>query len=135
MKYLIILCLLFSCSPQFRAKRKIRKAKRLAPELFVQDTVRIIDTVFVPSITYDTITRVIKHDSTIVVNDEKVYLKYFYDTLRQEIYHEVECKEQEIIHEKKVIVEKTIESKRNWLPWIIVGFLVLLLYATIKKND
>jgi len=134
MKYLIIVFLLFSCSPQFRAKRKIRKAKRLAPELFVKDTVRIIDTVFVPSITYDTITRVIKHDSTIVVNDEKVYLKYFYDTLRQEIHHDVECKEQKVIRENKVIVEKTIESKRNWLPWIIVGVLLFFLYATIKRK-
>jgi hypothetical protein len=134
MKYLIIVFLLFSCSPQFRAKRKIRKAKRLAPELFVKDTVRIIDTVFVPSITYDTITRVIKHDSTIVINDEKVYLKYFYDTLRQEIHHDVECKEQKVIRENKVIVEKTIESKRNWLPWIIVGVLLLFLYATIKRK-
>ena len=134
MKYLIIACLICSCSPQFRAKRKIRKAKRLAPELFLKDTVRIIDTVFVPSITYDTITRVIKHDSTIVINDEKVYLKYFYDTLRQEIYHDVECKEQKVIRENKVIVEKTIESKRNWLPWIIVGVLLLFLYATIKRK-
>lgn len=134
MKYLIIVFLLFSCSPQFRAKRKIRKAKRLAPELFVKDTVRIIDTVFVPSITYDTITRVIKHDSTIVINDEKVYLKYFYDTLRQEIHHDVECKEQKVIRENKVIVEKTIESKRNWLPWIIVGVLLFFLYATIKRK-
>lgn len=134
MKYLIIVFLLFSCSPQFRAKRKIRKAKRLAPELFIKDTVRIIDTVFVPSITYDTITRVIKHDSTIVINDEKVYLKYFYDTLRQEIHHDVECKEQKVIRENKVIVEKTIESKRNWLPWIIVGVLLLFLYATIKRK-
>ena len=42
---------------------------------------------------HDTITKIVKHDSTIVVDNERVYLKYFYDTITNNIIHEYECKE------------------------------------------
>ena len=79
--------LLFSCSPQKRLNRLIKKH----PFLVELDTIRIIDTVITPTIQHDTTTvfKVSTHDT--VINNEKVFLKYFYDTLTREIHHEYIC--------------------------------------------
>ncbi len=59
---IISILLISSCSATKMAKRKIRKAKRLAPELFVPDTVKIVDTIIVESVFHDTITKIIYHN-------------------------------------------------------------------------
>lgn len=134
---IIIGLLISGCSATKMAKRKIRKAKRLDPELFVPDTIKIHDTIIVESFHYDTITKVVYHDSVTVVDNEKVYLKYFYDTLRQEIHHEVECKEQEVIYEKEIIREKTIDVSKsgiNWLHILIAVCVVLVVVVIYSKR-
>ena len=103
------------------------------------DTIIVVDTVIIDN--YDTtiLSNVIRHDSTIVLNNEKVYLKYFYDTLRQEIYHEVECFGDTIIKEKIVPyeVEKVVYKELTWwqeYKHIIIMFALLIVTLIVLKR-
>ena len=103
------------------------------------DTIYVIDTVII--LDYDTtvLNKIIKHDSTIVVNNDRVYLKYFYDTLRQEIYHEVECFGDTIIKEKIIPyeVEKVVYKELTWwqeYKHIIIIFALLILALIVLKK-
>ena len=84
------------------------------PHLVQLDTIRIVDTVIVPTIEHDTTTifKVSTHDT--VINSEKVFLKYFYDTLTREIHHEYICFGDTIIQEKIVQVEKVIYKELSF---------------------
>ena len=122
---LIILCLLFiSCNPQNRLNRKVKRVENYAYKhgLVIQDTVKVIDTVVVESYIHDTTSTIIKQDSITVINNEKVYLRYYYDTLRQEIYHEIECKGDTLIREVLVPVDKVkvVEGDNRFIIIVIV---------------
>lgn len=126
---LIFLC--FSCSPQQRLQRLLKKN----PQLIELDTIRVIDTVIINNYTHDTITNIHLHDSTTVINNEKVILKYFYDTLTREIWHEVQCIGDTIIKEKVIQVEKVVYKQLSWweqyktiilIISLIVGVLIVL---------
>ena len=111
------------------------------PELLEQDTLNLVlhDTIVIESVSHDTTTQLIYHDSTIIVNNEKVFAKYYYDTITREFHHYVECKgdtvtiikEIAVPYEKVVVVELTW-----WQKWrdtiIIVGIIILLLILIIE---
>jgi hypothetical protein len=130
---IIFAAAIVSCSPQKKLNRLIKKH----PELMVMDTIVVRDTIIIEDFVVDTITEMQFHDSTVVIDNSKVYLKYFYDTLTREIHHEVECLGQEIITEKIVPIEKVVVQELTW--WqkygsivIILSFLLLFL-LTAKK--
>ena len=63
------------------------------------------------------------------------YLKYFYDTLRQEIYHEVECKGDTIIREVLVPVDKIkVIEKDNRFNIILIVLIAALFFVILRKN-
>jgi len=110
------------------------------PHLVQLDTIRIVDTVIVPTIEHDTTTifKVSTHDT--VINSEKVFLKYFYDTLTREIHHEYICFGDTIIQEKIVQVEKVIYKELSFwekyqtLIYILIAlFILLVLYKKLTK--
>lgn len=117
----LLILFLSSCSPQKRLQRLLKKN----PELIELDTIRVIDTVIIDNYTYDTITNIHLHDSTTVINNEKVILKYFYDTLTREIWHEVECLGDTIIKEKIIQVEKVVYKQLSW--WEQYGTIVIII--------
>ena len=128
--------LLVACSPQKRMNRLINKF----PNLVQLDTIKIVDTVIVPTIEHDTTTifKVSTHDT--VINSEKVFLKYFYDTLTREIHHEYICLGDTIIQEKVVQVEKVVYKELSWweqyqtLVYILLGlFVALIIYKNFTK--
>jgi len=136
MKYLLIILSLLtlqSCAltKKNRADRKIRKAMFLDPQRFENETVTIHDTVIIKVHSVDTITQIVSHDTVTVINNDRVKLKYFYDTTRLEIWHEVECKGDTVYIENEVIIEKVSASSRGDFPlWIyIVGALVVIVLA------
>lgn len=103
------------------------------------DTIRLIDTVIIDN--YDTtiLSNIIKHDSTIIVNNEKVYLKYFYDTVKETIIHEFECFGDTIIKEKIIPykVEKVVYKELNWwqqYKHLILIFALLILALIVLKR-
>jgi hypothetical protein len=125
--------LLVACSPQKRMNRLINKF----PNLVQLDTIKIVDTVIVPTIEHDTTTifKVSTHDT--VINSEKVFLKYFYDTLTREIHHEYICFGDTIIQEKIVPIEKVIYKELDW--WekyqslIYIGLALFVLSIIYKR--
>ena len=137
LRFISILILIVACSPQKKLNRLIKKH----PELLKKDTltVYIHDTIIIESVSHDTVTKLSHHDSTIVYNSEKVYLKYFYDTLTREIFHEVTCYGDTVYYTKEVpvVVEKVVVEELTW--WqkhrdiIIIIALMLLGLVIFKK--
>lgn len=139
---ILIAFALTSCSHKAkvrRAEKKVVKLTKKYPELLQKDTVKIIDTVVVESVTHDTVTKMVYHDSVTVVDNERVYLKYFYDTVRKEIYHEVECKADTVIREHEVVHDKVVvrEKPNYWILFlvVVVCFIVYRLINTVKSLD
>ena len=132
----LTVALLFSCSPQKRLNRLVKKY----PSLVELDTIRIIDTVITSTIQHDTTTIFKFHDTTTIVNTKKVFLKYFYDTLTREIHHEYICFGDTIIQEKIIPIEKIVYKEINWwekyqsLIYIfLIGFVLLVIYKKLTK--
>ena len=137
MRILIICIFLFSCSPQNRLNRKVKRAENYAYKhgLVIKDTIKVIDTVIVDNYIHDTTETFYRHDSITVVNNEKVFLRYFYDTLRQEIYHEIECKGDTIIREVLVPVDKIkVIEKDSRFNIILIVLLAALFFVILRKN-
>mgnify|MGYP003113239854 CR=1 FL=1 len=130
---ILIICFLICCSPQKRLNRLVRKY----PQLTQLDTIRIIDTIVIDNFNYDTIETVNYHDTTIIVNNERVEARYFYDTLRQEIYHEITCKSDTIIQDRFIPVEKVIvQEQKTWQkykPMAIFSIVILIALAILKR--
>ena len=134
---LLILIFLTSCSPQNRLNRKVKRAENYAYKhgLVIKDTIKVIDTVVIDNYRIDTLKTFTRHDSVVVFNNNKVYLKYFYDTLRQEIYHEVICRGDTLIREVLVPVDKVkVIEKDNRFNIIIIALLAALFIVILRKN-
>jgi len=99
------------------------------PELLEQDTLNLIlhDTVVIESVSHDTTTQLIYHDSTIIVNNEKVFAKYYYDTITREFHHYVECKGDTVTIIKEIAIpfEKVVIKELTW--WQKYGSIILIL--------
>ena len=129
---LISLIFLYSCSPQKRLNRLIKKHPELTEVSF--DTIRINDTIYIQNYTHDTINEIRYHDTTIIVNNENTFARYYYDTLRQEIYHEIECKGDTVYYYKEIPfkVEKVVFKELSWwdkyktIIYIILSVLIAL---------
>ncbi len=135
---ILLLCIFFiSCSPQNRLNRKVKRAENYAYKhgLVIKDTIKVVDTVIIESYIHDTTATFYRHDSTIVVNNEKVFLRYFYDTLKQEIYHEVECKGDTIVKEVLVPVDKIkVIEKDNRFNIILIVLIAALFFVVLRRN-
>lgn len=134
---LLILIFLVSCSPQNRLNRKVKRAENYAYKhgLVIKDTIKVIDTVIVESYIYDTTATFYTHDSITVIDNSQILLRYFYDTLRQEIYHEVICRGDTLIREVLVPVDKVkVIEKDNRFNIIIIALLSALFIVILRKN-
>jgi len=137
MRILILCIFLISCNPQNRLNRKVKRAENYAYKhgLVIKDTIKVVDTVIVESYIHDTTATIIKQDSVTIINNEKVFLRYFYDTLRQEIYHEVECRGDTIVREVLVPVDKVkVIEKDNRFMIILIVLLAALFFVILRRN-
>jgi len=129
----ILVFLIVGCSPQKRLNRLITKY----PNLSEKDTIIVHDTVVVENYNYDTTTILEFHDTTTVINNERVILKYFYDTLREIIHHDIECLGDTVYSEKIVTVEKAVFRELSWWDkykeFIYIGLVLLLVLKILKK--
>jgi len=129
----LLLYFLFSCTPQRRLNRLLTNN----PELLEKDTIIVRDTVVVENYNYDTTTIIKLHDTTTVINNERVILKYYYDTLREVIHHEVECLGDTVYTEKLVTVEKAVFRELSWWEkykeFIYIGLVLILVLIVLKK--
>lgn len=129
----IFFLIVVACSPQKQLNRIIDNN----PHLAEIDTVHIIDTVVINNYSFDTINRIESHDTVIIQNNERVEARYFYDTVRQEIWHEIQCKNDTIIQDRFIPVEKivykelTIYEKYKDVAIIVVCAIVLLFIVLV----
>ncbi len=129
----VLLCLLFNCTPQRRLNRLLTNH----PELLEKDTIIVKDTVVVQNYNYDTTTIIRLHDTTTVINNERVVLKYYYDTLREIIHHDVECLGDTVYIETLVPIEKAVYKELSWWQkykeFIYIGLFLILVLMILKK--
>jgi hypothetical protein len=130
---IIFISLILGCSPQERLNRLLTKY----PTLTEKDTIIVRDTITIEKYVHDTTTVLEFHDTTTVINNERVILKYFHDTLTKEIHHYVECKEDTVYVEKLVPIEKAVFRELSWWEkyreFIYIGLVLLGVYMIIKK--
>ena len=132
--------LLFSCSPQKRMNRLIKKFPHLTETTI--DTIRIIDTFVIQQ--YDTtiINNVIKQDCVILINNERVKISYKWDTIKEQIIHSVKLPNDTIYQEKiiPIEVEKVVYKELTWweqyqtIIYVLLGlFVLLVVYKLLTK--
>ena len=134
---IVLICLIVSCSPQKRLNRLVKKH----PELSQIDTLNLVvrDTIVIQKQSFDTTTQIIYHDSVTVINNERVILKYFHDTITRELHHYLECKGDTIYKEKivKVPVDKVIVRELSWWEkykeFIYIGLVLMMVLIVLKK--
>ena len=130
---ILVSLLLIGCSPQERLNRLMTRF----PQLTETDTIYVRDTVVVENYNYDTTTIIRTHDTTTVINNERVILKYFYDTLREVIHHEVECLGDTVYTEKLVTIEKAVFRELSWWDkykeFVYIGLVLMLVLFVLKK--
>jgi len=138
--YMTIVVVMFSCSPQKKLQRLVKKH----PELMQKDTmiVEVRDTIYIESTSFDTITQLFGSDTIITIDNSTLTLKYFYDTITKNIYHDVLIKNDTIYYETQipvevervVIQELTWWQKNNqWVIFLVVLFILSLIFQKIKK--
>ena len=129
----LLLYFLFSCTPQRRLNRLLTNH----PELLEKDTIVVRDTVVVDNYNYDTTTIIRSYDTTTVINNERVVLKYYYDTLREIIHHDVECLGDTVYIETLVPIEKAVYKELSWWQkykeFIYIGLFLILVLIILKK--
>ena len=113
------------------ASNLIRRAKRKDPSLFTVQIDTVRDTIFVKVASIDT---VFKYNfDTVEYWQDKVFIKYHYNTLTNNVFIEADCPDQEIITEyitksEIVTLEPTLKDKLLGGVYIglgILGFFVI----------
>lgn len=108
----LILISLYSCSPEKRLSRLIRKH----PELLTKDTLYVRDTIRLASHSIDTIIQNVIGD-TITIKDSIMVIKYVNNG--KTVYLKGTCKEREVIVEKKIPFEKVVAVTKEVKPWYL----------------
>lgn len=129
MKKLIFIFLaffLFSCSPQKRLARLIKKY----PELILADTIIYRDTFYTKHIKTDTIFSFFNYVDTVYIDKGKLKIKIL-PVNDNTIYVSGECLPDTIYIEKKIPVQKikVIEKKENYIISILIGVITAILLS------
>ena len=135
--YVIAMSLFCSCKT---GEKKLDRLVKKYPELMTKDTIVFRDTIIVESHRNDTVT-VFRHSDTVtVINNDKVLLRYVYDTLTNHIYHEVECRGDTVFFEKTIVRDKITINKPTWkdnvfsLWWFWLALFLFVLFKAFRKH-
>lgn len=126
MRYLVIILLLASCTPQKRLDRLIRRH----PELVRVDSVKIVDTVITQEVSVDTM-RVMNTYDTFIVSRDRLTVQVIRH--QDSIYVFGKCAADTVVIERNVPV-KVVEANVTDTPFttyiimfglVVIGILVL----------
>ncbi len=130
---IFLIILIVGCTPQKRLNRIVRNN----PHLLVKDTIRVVDTIVIDNYSFDTITSIEFHDTVIIENNEKIIARYYYDTLKKEIHHYIECKSDTIVKNRFIPIEKVIIQEQTlWQKYgslVIIALIFLIILRVFKK--
>lgn len=125
MRYLIALLVsvfLFACSPSARLARLIKHH----PELAQRDTVFRSDTLIIPPAAADTLIYY-KQTDTVIVKENGVTVKYFYNTKDSTVYIKGERDTLKIIQQVPILVNNfTVKPETGWERAYRIGKDILL---------
>lgn len=132
--YIVVLLLLASCSPQKRLHRLVSKH----PELSRVDTIKIQDTVIVPSIKTDTVFSSSLLKDTVTITKEKLKIKL--TEINDTIYLNAEVEPDTVILTKDVLVDRIVNTEpvkwwiKYWWVWVLlIGIIILFLLRLGSK--
>lgn len=136
--FITLLSLLFlTCTPQKKLRRLVKKN----PELVMNDTIIVKDTVIVPK---DSISEVYVYETflekihdTVRIENEKVRVQIVRELDSVVIY--AECKPDTIYTTNEVVVEKIVypDDKTNWGLIVLIGLIifgVVFAYIIFKEE-
>ena len=115
--FVILLAFLFSCSPQKRLNRLIKKHPELVKvdTIVVRDTIRDTINVTTELVKIDTIFSLKEIHDTITITKDNLTIRYYHDTIHDNVYISGECDTIWI----EVPFEKIVEYKvpcDKWSP-------------------
>jgi len=127
---LLIALLLGACSPQKRLHRLVA----LHPELVQNDTIKINDTTFIPSVQIDTLVHVNTLHDTVTITKEKLRVQIH--RIKDTVYIEAEQQADTVIVHKEIPVEKIVYQKPDGktnigLIWFLLGALVVMVVVVL----
>jgi hypothetical protein len=143
MKYfIIILIIIYSCSPQRRFDRLIKRNPWLLTKdtLYVKDTIRDTIRINVPEVRVDTVVEYKELFDTIYLEKEQLKVKVWMDR-EKKVYIQGKCDTVYIVKPYEKIVERKIPIRYyERTPWykkvlnVVVGILLslLLVYITYR---
>lgn len=121
---LLILTILisFSCT----CERKLDKVLKKCPELLLNDTIRIRDTIVINGVQKDTIFNYLVKD-TVIIREGGLTMKYFYNTHDSTIYLSGKCDTIYIPYTKDIPVNQIINEDTGGFNWWLIACIVLAL--------
>lgn len=126
MRYLVLILLLASCTPQKRLDRLIRRH----PELVRVDSVKIVDTVITRDVSVDTM-RVMNTHDTFIVNRDRLTVQVIRH--QDSIYVFGKCAADTVVIERnvpvRVVEASTDEGVLKWLVPVLLVVIMLMLFA------
>jgi len=126
MKYLIVLLLACSCSPNGLLKRADRLTKRAIEKgaIVNNDTVYTDRTVYFPEYRTDTLYMAVNFTDTLRLETERIKWKVKVNDVLKTVYVDVACKADTVIIRVPVEVIKTIKPNRNTFQ-IVIGSMII----------
>lgn len=132
LKTFLAIILLSGCTASWHVKQALRKD----PSLFVTRIDTIRDTVFIKVASIDT---VFKYNfDTVEYYQDKVFIKYHYDTLTNDVFISADCPDNEIVTNtvtktETVTIKPTfLESAKYAIYLIVVILFVGVLYKVVR---
>ena len=132
---LAVLASINSCTCDYHMKRMRKKCDYVLQK----DTVRVKDTVYVPSVETDTIFKYYQKD-TVIIREGKLTMKYYYNNHDSTVYLSGKCDTLNIIREVPVVVEKEVfkydflaSNRIFYILGLLLAILILIAYLFKKK--
>lgn len=128
---LLLTILAYSCT----CERKLDKVLKKCPELLVNDTIKIRDTIAINGVQKDTVFNYLVKD-TVIIREGGLTMKYFYNTHDSTIYLSGKCDTIYIPYTKDIPVNQVLNEDSKGFNWWMVAaiFCALLLIFLIVKG-
>ncbi len=129
---LLILSLSYSCT----CERKLDRVLKKCPELLVNDTIKIRDTIVINGVQKDTIFNYLVKD-TVIIREGGLTMKYFYNTHDSTIYLSGKCDTIYIPYTKDIPVNQVLNEDTkgfNWWMICAIGLALLLIFLIVKSK-
>lgn len=125
------LIMIFGCS----AEKKLARLVKNHPELVRKDTTYIRDTIYIPAVRYDTVTNIVMYDTTTVIDNSRMIIKYFMTD--STVYMQGECKDTNITKEYIVVTDTIVNNIppwwKQWIPPVVAILIAFLVYRLWRR--